>query len=145
LSNRLGKATDKIDTKILGILREQARISYTELGKEVGLSEGAARKRVQRLVDSGLIERFTIETATRNGIAAVILVSVSTEVPAPEIAEKIRSISGVETVYEVTGQFDVAVLLSGDGLGAVNSCVDEIRRIGGVSGTNTLVVLRKWR
>lgn len=136
---------DEIDVKILGILRERGRISYTDLGKEVGLSEGAARKRVQKLVESGCIEKFTIETTTKEGIAAIILVSVSTEVPTPEIAEKIRKIGGVETVYEVAGQFDVAALLTGEGLSTVNSCVDEIRRVIGVSDTNTLVVLRKWR
>lgn len=140
----MGKTMDDIDAKILRILRDRARISYTDLGKEVGLSEGAARKRVQKLIESGRIEKFTIEAAVRDGISAVILVSVSTEVPTSDIAEKIREIEGVETVYEVTGQFDVAAMLSGEGLGTVNACVDEIRRIPGVVGTNTLVVLRKW-
>jgi DNA-binding Lrp family transcriptional regulator len=140
----LGWTLDEIDVKIIGILRERGRISYTDLGKEVGLSEGAARKRVQKLVESGYIERFTIETKTKEEIAAIILISVSTEVPTPEIAEKIRKIGGVETVYEVAGQFDVAALLTGEGLNIVNSCVDEIRRVIGVSDTNTLVVLRKW-
>ncbi|HDN62475.1 MAG TPA: AsnC family transcriptional regulator, partial [Candidatus Bathyarchaeota archaeon] len=46
---------DEIDRKILKLLKENARRSYVEIGKIVGLTEGAVRRRVKKLIDEGRI------------------------------------------------------------------------------------------
>lgn len=50
---------DEIDQRIIAVLHEHARISYTDLAKEVGLSRVAVQTRIQSLMDDGVIERFT--------------------------------------------------------------------------------------
>lgn len=50
--------------------------------------------------------------------------------------------AGVETVYETTGQFDIAAIIKGPNIAEVNRSVEEIRRINGVLNTNTTMILR---
>ena len=52
-------ALDRIDSEILAILRDDARIPYQTLGERVHLSANAAADRVRRLVRTGVIRRFT--------------------------------------------------------------------------------------
>jgi len=51
---------DNLDTKLLGILQEEGRISYADLGRKLNLSRSAVRERVNTLVENGVIEKFTI-------------------------------------------------------------------------------------
>ena len=52
---------DKIDEKIINILKTDSRKAFVEIAPEVGLSESAVRRRVKNLVGSGTIKKFTIE------------------------------------------------------------------------------------
>jgi len=135
---------DALDTKILALLKEDARMPYTEMGKALGLSEGAVRQRVRNLLGSGVIKRFTVEIADDNP-RAIVFISTSPKVPVPMIAKNVSGLSGVESVMEVAGQFDISVVVSGSDVSSVNQCIDSIREIEGVQATNTLFVLRRWR
>lgn len=132
---------DEIDRKILEILREDARKPYTDIAKAVGLSEGAIRKRIRDLVKSGVIRKFTISTGPREGVRAITLISAAST---PEVSPKILKLDGVETVYEITGQYDIAVILSATNIDEINKCVDRIRAIEGITNTNTMIILRSW-
>ena len=67
---------DKTDDKIIGFLRDDARESFVEIGKKLKLSESAIRRRVKNLVDSGVIEKFTVEMGETNTTSAIVLISV---------------------------------------------------------------------
>jgi Lrp/AsnC family transcriptional regulator of lysine biosynthesis len=135
---------DELDSRIIELLRRDSRSSFVELGHSVGLSEGAVRNRVKNLMRQGIIKRFTIETQIKEGVKAIVLVSSTPSIPTPTIAERIRSIQGVEAVYEVTGQYDVAAVLVGDDIAAVNKAIEGVRRIEGIQNTNSLIVLKSW-
>lgn len=138
-------ALDETDRKIVAFLKEDARIPMTALAERLGLSEGAVRKRVKKLMALGFIKRFTIETASEGVISAVVLVQTTPSISTPEIASRIRNVRGVEVVYEVTGQYDITAIVSGEDVNMLNSSIDEIRQIPGIIGTNTLISLRVWR
>ena len=55
------RALDDVDLRIIDLLKQNSRMSFIEIGKRVGLSEGAVRRRVKLLVEKGVIKRFTIE------------------------------------------------------------------------------------
>ncbi len=65
--------------------------------------------------------------------------------PTSEVGRKIMTVKGVETIYETTGPFDIAAIISGPDIAEVNKSVEEIRRISGVLNTNTTIVLRTLR
>lgn len=135
---------DDIDREIIRILKKDGRATYSEIGKRVGLSEGAVRKRVRALVDFGIIRRFTIKVGLTEGAEAITLLSIKPSLPTSEVSKMLKDFSNVETIYEVTGQYDIAVIISGLNIVEVNECLEKIRRVDGVVNTNTMIILRGW-
>lgn len=138
------KGVDETDQKILASLKQNSRIPFTKIADEVGLSEAAVRKRVERLQEEGVIKRFTVETDTGKAVRAVILISVQPAYPTPSVVKSVKRIRGVEQVYEVAGEVDVLAVVTGESIDEVNSNIDELRKIEGVSKTNSMVILRAW-
>jgi DNA-binding Lrp family transcriptional regulator len=132
---------DDIDRKIIEMLKRNARIPYTYIAKELRMSEAAIRKRVDRLMKKGVIRRFSVEYSLENEVMAAVLVKCSPQFPVREISAKIARLPGVDHVYEVTGNYDILVVVRGDSIRSLNSYVDSIRDIEGVNETNTMIVL----
>lgn len=135
---------DGVDKDILGILKLDGRATYSNIGKKVGLSEGAVRKRIKALVDSGAIRGFTVKVGLTEGAEAIALLAVDPSLPTSDVSQALRQFSNVETVYEITGEYDIAVTISGMNITEVNECLEKIRRLNGVANTNTMIVLRTW-
>lgn len=133
---------DEIDERIINLLKENSRMTYVEIGNTVGLSEGAVRNRVQALVNSGMIRKFTIEVAPSIRVRALTMISVNPSMPTYSISKKIEELSGVERIYEVTGEYDVFCVVSSRDIEGVNQCIEDIRKIEGIVKTNTIIVLR---
>ncbi|MEM0145961.1 MAG: Lrp/AsnC family transcriptional regulator [Conexivisphaerales archaeon] len=134
---------DEIDLKLLELLKDDGRASYIDLGKKLNLSEAAVRRRVRKLVEDGTIKRFTLEIKERERAMALTLLSTVPNTPTYDVAGRINKINGVEKVYEITGQYDIAVLMSGPNIAEVNKVIDEIRKTDGVINTNTVIILRE--
>jgi Lrp/AsnC family transcriptional regulator, leucine-responsive regulatory protein len=135
---------DNVDKEILSILKENGRSGYIDIGKKIGLSEGAVRKRVKILIDNGVIRRFTVKLEVAEGAEAIALLSVNPSAPTQEVSRKIQQIPNVETTYEVTGEYDIVAVISGLNVVEVNECIEKIRRVEGIVKTNTMIVLRSW-
>ncbi len=135
-------AIDSIDEKIISILKDDSRKPYNEIAGLVGLSESAVRRRIKNLVERGVIKRFTIELGLSNKTSAITLVSVKPSVDTAKVSETLKSLRGVEVVYEITGQYDIAAIVSANSISEINKCIDEVRRIEGVDDTNTVIILR---
>lgn len=133
---------DEVDRRILNILERNSRTPYLEIAKQVEVSEGTVRRRVNKLIEDGTIRRFTIITAPIEKIRAFILVNVIPEVPTPEISEKIQQVTQVKEVYEVSGDYDIISFAKGNNIEEINDSVEKIRRVKGVANTVTTMVLR---
>ena len=133
---------DEIDERILDLLEEDARMTYVEIGKIVGLSEGAVRNRIQNLTSTGVIKKFTIEKSTSHGVRAVTMIAVDPSTPTYEVSMSVSELDGVERVYEVTGEYDIMLVSSSVNIDGINQCIEDIRKIVGVEKTNTIIVLR---
>ncbi len=133
---------DKIDEKIISILKADARKAFVEIAQEIGLSESAVRRRVKNLVDMGAIKKFTIEMGLSNKTSAITLISVSPSTDTSKVSERLKSLKGVDTVYEITGQYDIVAIVSAPTIAEINKSIDEVRRINGVDDTNTVIILR---
>src|SRR3970040_1488461 len=133
---------DKTDEKIISILKADARKAFVEIAQEIGLSESAVRRRVKNLVDLGAIKKFTIEMGLTNKTSAITLISVSPSIDTSKVSERLKSLKGVDTVYEITGQYDIVAIVSAPTIAEINKSIDEVRRISGVDDTNTVIILR---
>ena len=136
---------DKPDDKIIGFLRDDARESFVEIGKKLKLSESAIRRRVKNLVDSGVIEKFTVEMGETNTTSAIVLISVDSATDTSKVSTKLTKLEDVKTVYEITGQYDISVIIRSGNIAEINICIDELRKIQGVIDTNTVIILRTIR
>ena len=136
---------DTIDEKIIEFLRNDARKSFVEIGKKLKLSESAVRRRVKNLVDSGVIEKFTVEMGQVNTTSAIVLISVDSSTDTSKVSTKLTKLKAVKTVYEITGQYDISVIIRAPNITDINGCIDELRKIQGVIDTNTVIILKTIR
>ena len=136
---------DHIDSEILAILRDDARIPYQTLGDRVHLSPNAAADRVRRLVRHGVIRRFTIDIdQSRLGrdLEAVI------DVRANDVDQFRRgalTCPEVTWLAHVTGRTDFQVHASCAGTAGLNALLQRFTREFGASETLTTVVLERSR
>jgi len=137
-----GMSSGDIDGRIIEILRRDSRESFVDIGRKVGLSESAVRRRVKNLVDGGRIRRFTIEMGDEDATRAVVLVSVDSTTDTSKVSARLTRLEGVRTVYEITGQYDIAAVMSAPNIASVNTSIDALRKIPGVTDTNTVIILR---
>ncbi|OGS42051.1 MAG: hypothetical protein A3K67_03275 [Euryarchaeota archaeon RBG_16_62_10] len=128
---------DDTDVRILNILRDNSRTKNTEIARQVGLTERAVRARIEKLTRDGVIRKFTIVTAPV-GVEGIVLIG--TQVGRTgAVKEKAAQMS--DSVFECSGEFDVAVRLRADSLDELNRRVDELRSFPGVLKTSTLIKL----
>jgi DNA-binding Lrp family transcriptional regulator len=133
---------DKIDEKIIDFLRDDSRESFVDIGKKLKLSESAVRRRVRNMVDSGTIKKFTVEVGDKNTTSAIVLISVDSTIDTSKVSVKLTKLEGVKTVYEITGQYDITVIISAPNIAEINNSIDALRKIPGVIDTNTVIILR---
>ncbi len=133
---------DKTDEKIIEFLRTDSRESFVEIGKKLKLSESAVRRRVKNLVDSGTIKKFTIEEGEKNTTSAIVLISVDSTMDTSKVSSKLTKLEGVKTVYEITGQYDISVIITAPNITNINNTIDGLRKIPGVIDSNTVIILK---
>ena len=133
---------DEKNKEIIKLLKDDSRAGYGEIGAKVGLSEGAVRKRIKTLGDEGVIRKFTVKIGVAEGAQAITLLTANPAYPTQEVSKKIQIIPNVETIYEVTGEYDIVAVISGMNVTEVNECIEKIRLVEGIMKTNTMIVLR---
>jgi DNA-binding Lrp family transcriptional regulator len=136
---------DSVDDKIIRILQSDSRKSFVEIADEIRLSESAVRRRVKNLIDNGIIKRFTIELYAGNKTSAITLISVSSTADTSIVSSNLMKLSGVEVIYEITGQYDIAAIIAAPTIAEINQYIDDVRKIEGVADTNTVIILKTIR
>lgn len=129
---------DNTDQKIIDILKEDGRASYTDVAERVGVSEGTVRNRVERLQEEDIIDKFTVDVKESGNVTAFVSVNVSSS---REFGEILEDIPENLEIYEIAGDIDIFVKLSCKDSEEINDLVDEIRAIEGVENTKTYMVL----
>ena len=70
------------------------------------------------------------------------MISVDPSIPTYTISKKVEGLSGIESIYEVTGEYDIVCVVSQRDIEGLNQTIEEIRKLDGVVKTNTVIVLR---
>ncbi|MGE0243203.1 MAG: AsnC family transcriptional regulator [Nitrososphaeraceae archaeon] len=133
---------DSFDEKIIKILQNDARKPFVEIANTIGLSESAVRRRIKNLTDNNVIKKFTIEINNSEKTSAITLISVASSSDTSTVTSKLLNLEGVDVIYEITGQYDIAAIISAPVISEINSYIDEVRKIEGVSDTNTVIILK---
>ena len=132
---------DKVDEGILEFLRKDSRESFVEIGKKLKLSESAIRHRVKNMVGSGTITKFTVEEGGGQP-EALVMVSADSSIDTSKVSLKLTKLNAVKKIYEITGQYDICVIIQAPSIQEINACIDDLRKITGVTDTNTVIILK---
>ena len=103
---------DSFDEKIIKILQNDARKPFVEIANTIGLSESAVRRRIKNLTDNNVIKKFTIEINNSEKTSAITLISVASSSDTSTVTSKFLNLEGVDVIYEITGQYDIAAIIS---------------------------------
>jgi Lrp/AsnC family leucine-responsive transcriptional regulator len=136
---------DAIDREILGVLADDARIGWGELGARVRLSPNAAAERVRKMVRAGIIRRFTTDidqAAFGRTLQAVIDVRVAT---GNRFHDVLTECDEVTWLAHVTGRTDYQVHVSCAGTEGLQRLLMRFRDDYGAVETLTTVVLESFR
>ncbi|MGH9024975.1 MAG: Lrp/AsnC family transcriptional regulator [Acidimicrobiia bacterium] len=137
---------DEVDKGLIEALQQDGRSPYTKLGQQVGLSEAATRQRVQRLVDSGVMQIVAVTDPLMLGFERMAMVGLKVAGDLREVADTISAIPEVDYVVIVAGSFDLlmeVVCEDDDGLLALLN--DKVRAIPGVIETEVFTYLRLYK
>jgi Lrp/AsnC family transcriptional regulator for asnA, asnC and gidA len=136
-------APDDVSKAIIEQLQEDGRRPYASIGKAVGLSEAAVRQRVQRLVDTGVMQIVAVTDPMQIGFARQAMIAISITGDVEAVADQLAKIDEVDYLVVTAGSFDVIaeVVVEDDAhlLSLVNS---RIRAISGVARTETFLYLK---
>jgi len=132
---------DKVDEHIMEFLRKDSRESFVEIGKKLKLSESAIRHRVKNMVGNGAITKFTVEEGGGQP-EALVLVSADSSIDTSKVSLKLTKLNGIKKIYEITGQYDICVIVQAPTISEINTCIDNLRKISGVTDTNTVIILK---
>ncbi|MGI5267657.1 Lrp/AsnC family transcriptional regulator [Nonomuraea sp. CA-218870] len=138
---------DEIDHRLLRLLREDGRRTFSEMAERVGLSVAAVKRRVDRLRELGVITGFTVEIDYAKlgwGIEAFTELSYPGTTPVADIVRTAATVPEVQEVFTIAGDPDALIHVRVRDLGHLQQVIDRLRRAGDVTGTKTLLVLGSW-
>ncbi len=131
---------DDLDIKILSILHRDSRISITELSKLVSLSRPSVSERIEKMIDAGVIEKFTLAInleKTRMKILCFLELS-DLKITYEKLEELLVKIENVKDIYRVTGKSNYLVKAAFSSIADMNKILEELMKY---SQVDTKIVL----
>jgi Lrp/AsnC family leucine-responsive transcriptional regulator len=135
---------DDVDTRILELLVQDGRRSASEIGRLVGLSPAAAKRRIDRLEQIGVIAgyRAVVDHAMLgSSIEAFIELRFAASTQVGDIDRAVADLPELVESFTTAGDPDALVRVRANDLDHLKRVIDRIRRTGRVTGTKTLIVL----
>ena len=134
---------DELDRKIIQILQENGRASNARIARDVGVSEGTVRRRLQSLLQEGIIKVVALPDPEVLGYNTEALVGIQVDPDKiDDVALQLAGLKESSWVSVTTGSFDIfswVTLPSSEDLG--NFLKSEVGTIAGVRRTETFVSL----
>ena len=134
---------DSVAKGIIEQLQQDGRRSYAAIAKAVGMSEAAVRQRVQRLVDTGVVQIVAVTDPLQVGFERQALIGVNVQGDVNAVADALAEVPEVDYVVITAGSFDLIVeVVCEDDDHLLDLLSSRIRNVDGVTGTETFVYLK---
>lgn len=134
---------DDTDRNIIRLLQEDSRKSFNKIAESLGIAVGTAYNRVKNLEEKGILKGYTIildPTKLGYGLTALILIQADGRY-LPEVEKELAKLDEVISIYDITGDYDVAVVARFMSRATLNSFIKSTLKMRHVSKTVTNVVL----
>ena len=146
--DKLGIHLDKTDIKILKLLANDSRISYAEIAREVHLSRMAVRERVMKMLEEGIIERFTVQLNSKKvGLNTPVFLQVKA-VPnkLDDVANALEEYSQIESIYAMTGKNELYADAFVEDIESLEKFIfEKIYKIEGITEVEYNIITKKYK
>lgn len=133
---------DEIDKAIIRELQVDGRAPYAKLGPAVGLSQAAVRQRVQRLIESGVMQVVAVTDPLMLGFELQAMIGIQADGDLRSIAEKLSQIPEIDYVVVCSGRFDLLVeVVCTDNDELFSLVNDTVRGVSGVRSAEVFTYL----
>ena len=138
-----GFVLDDVSKAIIEELQQDGRRSYAAIGKVVGLSEAAVRQRVQRLIDSGVMQVVAVTDPLQLGFARQAMIGIRASGALEPVADAVAELEEVDYVVITAGSYDLLVEVVCESDEALLDVLStKIRAIDNVVSTETFMYLK---
>ena len=134
---------DDVDRKIIRLLQEDSRKSFNKIADRLGIAVGTAYNRVKNLEDKRVLKGYTIMLYSNKlgyGLTALILFEAEGRY-LPEVEKELAQLDEVICIYDITGDYDVAVVARFKDRATLNNFIKSALKMPHVTRTVTNVVL----
>jgi Lrp/AsnC family transcriptional regulator, leucine-responsive regulatory protein len=139
---------DTTDRHIVDLLRENGRLSYAELARQIGLSAPAVHERVGKLEASGVIRGYRADVAPEAvglGVTAMIGIVQDPSCEIDEVVAALSPLSEIESCYFLAGQESFLLKVRVGTIAELEQLIVRLNRTTGVASTRTTIALStKW-
>ncbi|MBI5884930.1 Lrp/AsnC family transcriptional regulator [archaeon] len=134
---------DKIDHKILQFLLDDGRASFSQIARDVNLTDVAIKKRVERLKMRGIINSFSTELNLKAlGYQEPIFLQLRTELPKQkEVVKKLSQMDFIIELYNVLGEYNLIAKVVSPNNEATQSYLSQLEKVDGILDLKSAVVL----
>jgi Lrp/AsnC family leucine-responsive transcriptional regulator len=139
---------DNYDTRILSALQKEGRISWLQLASRINLSASACQRRVESLVEKGIIENFTVnlnEAELGHQVKAFVAVSMDRQSPAlaEEFRRQVREHPQVQACHMLSGNIDFMLEVVASDLDSFGQFIDgDLLSMPAVKDASSSIVLK---
>jgi Lrp/AsnC family transcriptional regulator for asnA, asnC and gidA len=136
-----GPVLDDVSRAIIEQLQEDGRRPYARIAAAVGLSEAAVRQRVQRLLDTGVMQIVAVTDPLQVGFSRQAMVGIRTRGDTRVIADALADFDEIDYVVITAGSVDLLVEMVCEDDDQLLDTVSRIRAVDGVESTETFMYL----
>ncbi|MCD6243521.1 Lrp/AsnC family transcriptional regulator [Candidatus Bathyarchaeota archaeon] len=141
---------DDLDIEILRLLRENAKLTYTEIGRRLGVAHSTIYERIRKLEKYRVIEKYTI-IVNANKIGRKFLTAVMTVYTDPKESENVaKKLAGYENVLEVSNSISeelliIAKVIAEDQEKLHSFIANSVAPLPGVLRIRTSIITKKYK
>lgn len=131
------------DRKLLAILRQNARASVTTIAQQLGVSRATVQASLGRLLQSNVIQRFTIEVDASAGvdlIKAVMTIEVQGNLTSP-VVKALKKMPEIVSLHSTNGAWDLVAQIETTSLPEFDGLLRRTREITGILNSETSILL----
>jgi DNA-binding Lrp family transcriptional regulator len=139
-----GQLLDETNRKIVASLRENSKRTFADIGREVGLSAAAVKRRVDRLEAGGVITGYGARTDARllgHPVEAFVEVYCADRTAPSDVGRSLTGLSEIVSAFTVSGEPDAVLRLRVESIEHLEKAVERLRRDRNIVRTRTLIVL----
>ncbi|WP_179483608.1 Lrp/AsnC family transcriptional regulator [Allobranchiibius huperziae] len=134
---------DDTSKAIIARLQQDGRAAYSSIAREIGLSEAAVRGRVQRLLDSEVLQIVAVTDPAQVGFRRQAMIGLRVTGDLGDVAQRLGELPEIAYVVMTAGRFDLLIeVVCEDDEHLLELLTDTVRTMPGVTDTETLVYLK---